>query len=71
MISSQMAFQVKLFEYSVSTVTISWSIWAYQPTPNLTLLLFTAATSSNYESISTSFVPWTLLFTDFCHAAIV
>ena len=38
---------------------------------NSSLLLFTAVTSSNYESIPTSFVTRTLLFTDFCRAAIV
>ena len=62
MIPSQMAFKVKLFEYSVTTVTNSSSSWAYQPTPNLTLLLFTAVSSSNYESIPTPFVMRTLLF---------
>jgi len=40
MIPSQMAFQVKLFEYSVTTVTKRSTIWAYQPTPNSTLSLF-------------------------------
>jgi len=30
-----MAFQVKLFEYSVTTTTKSSSNWAYQSTPNL------------------------------------
>jgi len=30
MIPSQMVFQVKLFEYSVTTVTKSSSNWAYQ-----------------------------------------
>jgi len=38
MIPSQMAFQVKLSEYSAITVTKSSSNWAYQSTPNLTLL---------------------------------
>jgi len=71
MIPSQIAFQVKLSEYSVTTVTKSWSNWAYQPSPNLTLPLFTAVTSSNYEFIPTPFATRTLLFTDFCHAAIV
>ena len=62
---------MKLFEYSVTTVAKSSSNWAYQPTPNLTLPLFTTVTSSNYESIPTPFVTRTLLFTDFCRAAIV
>jgi len=62
---------VKLFEYSVTTVTKNSSNWAYQPTPNLTLPLFTAFSSSNYEYIPTPFVKRTLLFTGFCHAAIV
>jgi len=30
-----MAFQMKLFAYSVATATKSSSSWAYQPTPNL------------------------------------
>jgi len=38
MIPSQMAFQVKLFEYSVTTVTKSSSNWAYQPPPTFTLI---------------------------------
>jgi len=48
MIPSQMAFQVKLFEYSVTIVTKRSSNWAYQPTP---LPLFTAVSSSNYTSL--------------------
>jgi len=71
MTPSQMAFKVKLFEYSLTTVTKSSSNWAYQPTQNLTLPLFTAVTSSNYQSFPTPFATRTLLFTDFCHAAIV
>jgi len=71
MIPFQMAFQVKLFQYSVTTVTKSSSNWVYQPTPNLTVPLFTAATSSNYQSIPTPCATRTSLFTDFCHAAIV
>ena len=38
MIPSQMAFQMKLFAYSVTTATKSSSSWVYQPTPNLTLI---------------------------------
>jgi len=37
-IPSQMAFQVKLFEYSVTIITKSSSNWTYQPTPNLPLI---------------------------------
>jgi len=70
MIPSQTALEVKLFEFSVTTATKSSSNWAYQPTPNLTFSV-TAVSSSNCESIPTPFVTRTLLFTDFCHAAIV
>ena len=51
MTPSPMAFQMKLFEYSVTTVTKSSSNRADQTIPNLTLPLFTAVPSSNYESI--------------------
>jgi len=68
MIPSQKAFQVTLFEHSATTVTKRSSNWAYQPTPNITLPLFTAVTSSSYEFISTPFVTRTFLFIDFCRA---